>query len=362
MTRNNSEPPSPAPPERLKHPFALVFLLGGFLGAGLNLGVSCAAHLLLGWDSLLAVFLGTLANQLFHFIYYSVIFVNQEIRWRVAPALQFLMYLAVAGAAAGMLRGFLALGLGFVWAVVAVLALLSLANALLIRIVSFSSARLAEIEYKGMDDSYYDDHTDPGKVGRFRSWFHHSRFVRLTQFVQEQYREGMKIADLGCGNCWWNTGALPVTGVDINEKMLKWAQTHRRVQDYRVCEDLSRTGLPDAGFDIVVMSETLEHLLPLAEVLEEVRRVLKPAGVFLITVPYDFFLSLWFILFNLHCVYQGYVRGSVYHKLRCGHINHFTKRRLRKLLEEHGFRQNQVFVVNGLTLFAAASLGSHDGA
>ncbi|HEV3026650.1 MAG TPA: methyltransferase domain-containing protein, partial [Planctomycetota bacterium] len=113
-------------------------------------------------------------------------------------------------------------------------------------------------------------------------------------------------------------------------------------------------GLPEAAFDLVVMSETLEHLLPLGAVLAEVRRVLKPQGVFLITVPYDFFLSPFFILFNLHCVFQGYVRGSRYHKYRCGHINHFNKRRLRRLLEEHGFRMTRVFVVNGMTLYAAA--------
>jgi SAM-dependent methyltransferase len=346
--------PPPDGPDRLTHPFPLVFLLGGFLGAGLNLGVACAAQLWKGWNPLLAVFLGTMVNQVFHFLYYSVVFVNREVRWRVPPAIQLLIYLAVAAAASGLLWIFLRAGLSFVPGVGAVILVLSIANALLIRIVSFSSSKLAEIEYRGMDDSYYDDHTDAGKVGRFRAWFHRSRFVRLTEFVQRHYRDGMQIADLGCGNCWWNTNALPVTGVDINEKMLSWAKQHRRVQEYRVCEDLSRTGLPDARFDIVVMSETLEHLLRLTEVLAEVRRILKPDGLFLITVPYDFFLSPFFILFNLHCVFEGYLRGSVYHKFRCGHINHFTKRRLRTLLAGHGFRETERFVVNGLTLYACA--------
>jgi SAM-dependent methyltransferase len=176
----------------------------------------------------------------------------------------------------------------------------------------------------------------------------------LTQFVGEHFKEGMVVADLGCGNCWWNTSHLPVTGVDINEKMLGWALRNQRVRDYKVCTDLARTGLPDAGYDIVVMSETLEHLLPLAEVLAEVRRILKPQGIFLITVPYDFFLSPFFILFNLHCFVQGYFLGSQYHKYRCGHINHFNKRRLSQLLDENGFRMTGNFVVNGMTLYASA--------
>jgi ubiquinone/menaquinone biosynthesis C-methylase UbiE len=349
-------PDKAGPPEarRLVHPFALIFFFGGILGAAINLGLAAGLYYRGGIHPLLAIFLGTLANQIFHFLYYSVVFVNREIRWRGAPGWHFLLYVAAAASSSALLWIFLKAGLGPVPSAIAVLGVLSLANAFLVRIVHFSTARLAAIEYQAMDESYYDDHTDAGKVGRFRAWFHRSRFVRLTQFVDEHYRPGMSLADLGCGNCWWNTGSLPVTGVDINEKMLGWAQRHGRVKDFRVCTDLSRTSLPENHFDVVVMSETLEHLLQLVETVNEVRRILKPGGVFLVTVPYDFFLSPFFILFNIHCVIQGYLLGSVYHKYRCGHINHFTKRRLRRLLAENGFRETREFVVNGMTLYAAA--------
>ena len=171
----------------------------------------------------------------------------------------------------------------------------------------------------------------------------------------------MRIADLGCGNCWWNTAGLPVTGADINEKMLAWAKRHGRVQAFQVCDDLAHTGLPAGQFDIVVMSETLEHILNLGEVLAEVRRVMKPGGVFLITIPYDFILSPFFILFNVHCAYQGFLKGSQYHKYRCGHIHHFNKRRLRRLLARHGFAVKEAFIVNGLTLYASAERANHGG-
>jgi hypothetical protein len=56
----------------------------------------------------------------------------------------------------------------------------------------------------------------------------------------------------------------------------------------------------------------------------------------------------------LNCLYMGYIKGSVYHKYRCGHIHHFTKTRLRKTLLENGFVLEKVFVVNGLLLYAEA--------
>jgi hypothetical protein len=44
----------------------------------------------------------------------------------------------------------------------------------------------------------------------------------------------------------------------------------------------------------------------------------------------------------------------VYHRFRCGHINHFTKRRLRDSLRANGFEVESIAVPNRLTLYAVA--------
>ena len=342
-------------PQRLRHPAILIFLLGGVLGSALNLGMSAALHSWLGLSPYASFFAGTMANQLFHYLYYHLVHVNQEIKLRNSLPVLFTMYVVVALLAQAPLWLFLnVVDLGFIAAVVATIILLSLLNSLLVRVSTFSSAQLAEIEYREMGETFYDDQTDAAKVGRFRAWFHRARYEELERWVAARYRPGMAIADLGCGNCWWNNSRLPVTGVDINENMLRWARAHDRVGDYRLCADLSSTGLPNAAFDIIIMSETLEHLLDVDRVLAEVRRILKPDGVFLITVPYDFFLGPFFILFNVNCLYQGYVKGSRYHRYRCGHVNHFTKRHLRHVLAGQGFAITNLSVINGLSLYAAA--------
>lgn len=51
------------------------------------------------------------------------------------------------------------------------------------------------------------------------------------------------------------------------------------------CEDLTRLSYPDAAFDLVLTSETLEHVPDLAAALGEIRRVLAPGGRHLFTVP-----------------------------------------------------------------------------
>jgi SAM-dependent methyltransferase len=345
----------------LRHPAVSIFLLGGFLGSGLNLVVSAACYWLLRWNPSLSFFLGTVVNQLFHYIYYRLVHINQEIRMRTAPAIQLLLSLLVAALSTIPLWVLMvALELKFLPAVLVMILLFSFLNTLLNRISTFSSARLAEVEYREMDEGFYDDQTDPAKVGGFRAWYHRSRYDRLTRLVDEYYRPGMKIADLGCGNCWWNVHKLPVTGVDINEKMLKWALRNSRLTDYRVFADLSAMDLPEKAFDIVIMSELFEHLLNLEGVLAEAKRILKDDGVLLVTVPYDIFLGPFFILFNVNCVYQGYVKGSQYHRVRCGHVNHFTRSRLRRVLGSGGFELTWMTIVNGLLIYAAVRKGKEN--
>jgi len=345
---------------RWRHPAFLVFLLGGALGSALNVGLTLFLVSQFGLGPEWAFGLGTFANQFFHYIFYNVVYVNQEIRLRTSLGTHLFLALWVSAGAAGLLWLVMSRGcLSLPWALVLCLVLLSVANALLNRISTFSSAKLAKVEYQEMNDSYYDDQTHEEKVSKFRAWYHRSRYERLTRFVSSHFKKGMKMADLGCANCWWNVRRLPVFGVDINGKMLQWAKKNKRLTGYKVCGDLSKTGLKAKGFDVVLMSETLEHVFNLEEVLGEVRRILKDKGTFLITVPYDFFMGPFFVLFNLNCLYMGYIRGSQYHKYRCGHIHHFTKTRLAATLKENGFELTDVFVVNGLLLYATARKSSN---
>ena len=339
----------------IRHSPLLVLLLGGILGSGLNFAASLFFYWRCAWNPFLSFFAGTLLNLLFHHLYYYAINANREIRMRTPLPVQCLLYICVAAGGTGLLWLFLRrLGLSFPSGVLCSIGVLSALSLSVIRVSTFSTARLAEIDYRGLEENYYDEQTDPAKVSRFRAWYHRSRFERLGQFVAEYYRPGMRLADLGCGNCLWNTFGAPVTGVDINERMLEWASRNKRLADYRVTANLAETSLPSDSFDLVVMSETLEHLLNVDQTLGEVRRILKADGRYLITVPYDLFLGPFFILFNLNCLYMGYLRGSHYHRVRCGHINHFTKSRLRATLARNGFNLKRVRVVNALLLYAVA--------
>src|SRR5262249_23668182 len=50
-------------------------------------------------------------------------------------------------------------------------------------------------------------------------------------------------------------------------------------------EDLTRLTYEDASFDLLLTSETLEHVPDLGAALGEIRRVLVPGGVHIFTIP-----------------------------------------------------------------------------
>ncbi len=98
---------------------------------------------------------------------------------------------------------------------------------------------------------------------------------------------GKRLLEIGCG-----AGALlelyaagnRVTGLDVDKPALE--ECGRRLGVETVWADFS-THLPFAGdaFDVVVAGETLEHMPYPAIVLEEIRRVLVPGGLFVGSIP-----------------------------------------------------------------------------
>jgi SAM-dependent methyltransferase len=103
---------------------------------------------------------------------------------------------------------------------------------------------------------------------------------------------GMAILDFGCGRGNWTVemarrGGRAV-GVDIAERSLETARRYA----YRLSPDRARfvlgslpeAGLPDSSFDLAVSLCVLEHIPNLSAVLETVRRLLKPGGVWIASV------------------------------------------------------------------------------
>ena len=109
------------------------------------------------------------------------------------------------------------------------------------------------------------------------------------------------ILDVGCGRGFLlqklSKLAKPGSkffGLDISEKLCEISRQNNPGAQI-VKGDAEAMPFQDSQFDFVFMTEALEHMLDYNKALSEIRRVLKPGGIFIVTVPnrdwlrYDFY-------------------------------------------------------------------------
>lgn len=145
-----------------------------------------------------------------------------------------------------------------------------------------------------------------------------------------------KILDVGCA-----TGALlaqlrfrgwDCTGVELSAPQAEYARSRGlRVYD----TTLDRAGLQDGAYHLVTASHLIEHLNDPAAFVDEVRRVLAPGGIFLVTTP------------NIDGL-QARLFREKWRSAIFDHLFLFSRRTLRSLLAGRGFVVEKTVTWGGL--------------
>jgi SAM-dependent methyltransferase len=124
------------------------------------------------------------------------------------------------------------------------------------------------------------DETEPGIVA-----LHLKRYEFALPWCRDR-----DVLDAGCGvgygTSYLAAAARRVVGVDRDESAIAYARERyaRPNVEFRV-GNLQGLELPDAAFDAVCSFETIEHVADTDAYLHEMARVLRPAGVFLVSTP-----------------------------------------------------------------------------
>lgn len=113
---------------------------------------------------------------------------------------------------------------------------------------------------------------------------HLVRYDFVKRFVGEKI-----VADVGCGEGYGSNiihaaGAAHVIGIDNDEETISAARRKYHGIDFRVA-DATRTGLPDASVDVVTCFEAWHHLDQYQKFIPEMKRILKPGGLLICSVP-----------------------------------------------------------------------------
>jgi O-antigen biosynthesis protein len=149
---------------------------------------------------------------------------------------------------------------------------------------------------------------------------HLARYRFATQLV-----EGKQVADIACGTGYGTrmlamSGARSVHGMDLSEDAVAFCKEHNSAPNaiYSVANAQKLAAIPDNAFDIVVSFETIEHLPEVEAYLDEMTRILRPGGTFLVSTPDRRISSV------LYCFYG--------HPANKYHVREYTERELLSLL------------------------------
>lgn len=119
------------------------------------------------------------------------------------------------------------------------------------------------------------------------------RLTDYHKFFIDNIPEGSKVLDIGCGigalasDIAENVPNVKVFGIDLNEKNIDIAKQKYNFENLRFIIGDATKDLPDEKFDVIVLSNVLEHIEKRQQLLEQIKEIYKPE-LFLIRVPmYD---------------------------------------------------------------------------
>jgi len=141
-------------------------------------------------------------------------------------------------------------------------------------------------------------------------------------------RPGDRVADVGCGSGWLSDlcrrqGAR-VLAADIAPAGVAAARRRYPEVGHFTAADVYHLPMRPGAFDVVVLSEVLEHLEDLDAALDQVRALLRPGGRLLVAVPH-----CETILQHL-CVHCNRLTPAN------AHLHSFDEQTLCRLLRDHG--------------------------
>ncbi|MBM2820501.1 MAG: hypothetical protein HW405_261 [Candidatus Berkelbacteria bacterium] len=143
------------------------------------------------------------------------------------------------------------------------------------------------LKRKKKDSYYLESSLIPTKT----KFLHEAQASSARYKLATQYAQDKVILDIGCGAGYGSyklirAGAKKVYGVDIIANSIEYCQTHHFNPGLFFKQgDITRLDFDDNFFDQICAFEVIEHIKNYEKAVSELRRVLKPGGLLIISTP-----------------------------------------------------------------------------
>ncbi len=162
--------------------------------------------------------------------------------------------------------------------------------------------------------------------------YHHFRRMNIVTNFMKSLDKNLKVLDLGCGDGWQTNiygKFFDVTGLDISEVRIKRARNNFPDRKF-ITGDIYNLELKQKSFDVVLMSELIEHLEEPERALRQAYTVVKDSGYVVIDTPSRSNLTDMF----LRLLGRNPMWGLTIDKT---HVAFYSQQEVVSLLEKSGF-------------------------
>lgn len=159
----------------------------------------------------------------------------------------------------------------------------------------------------------------------------------------EQYRQTGKLLDVGCGIGLFLIEAKKrgweVYGTEFTDKAMAVCESAGlNMQQGKLNPDLYR----ENEFDVVTSFEVLEHIYNPQEEIQNIKKILRPGGLFYFTTP------------NFNALERRWLKGKYDVIAYPEHLSYYTKKTADYLLTKNGFTKKRL-TTTGISLGRIAS-------
>lgn len=204
------------------------------------------------------------------------------------------------------------------------------------------------------NSDFYDTEYFISLEYRYFSGAHNGKVENVLSMAGDV--SGKKMLDIGCGggfftNEFHKQGA-DIAGIDYAKHGIAFAKSRFPGIDFAVCSAYALKDFKENEFDMILLLDVIEHVRDQIKVLNEIKRVLKPNGLLVIST--DIEGGLWFNKFVFRIISFSHIfskegrayrlikrveshrrKFKDYHKSHCNAISFES---LKNILEKTNFK------------------------
>lgn len=157
--------------------------------------------------------------------------------------------------------------------------------------------------------------------------------LKLATKYLDGHKKDIKLLDIGCADGSFASYAghelnAKTYGIDISPEAIAKA---KKTIDHATQHDISKSlPYPDKSFEIIFALEVIEHIYDTDFLISEIRRILKPGGILVVSTP-----NLASIKNRVRLLFNNYPQYLEYSTAGAGHIHLYTSEVLLTQLSSH---------------------------